>query len=267
MKKRGDITTGTVVTLILLVLAAIVLISVVNVFNSGMAGSVQDVVCAFSVRLSHKSQIIASSFSVFPVACYEKKIELVEGTKSEVMKQIADLMATCWWMYGEGKFEGVKGRILHAGSDPIYNCYVVDNLKIKDKEKITYDDFYGFLIGKNWDRGKGVDNYYNYFEKASEDNNICLDDSYTDDIIFESNGKPVYIKFYDDDDATEELFPTTIGVIAGVSGLVPGGPILGGILGKYLGGPIVNLFGGNVDMIILSHNPKVQKNNNCFPLI
>ena len=267
MKKRGDITTGTVVTLILLVLAAIVLFAVINVFNSGMAGSVQDVVCAFSVRLSTKSQIIASSFSVFPMACYEKKIELVEGTKDEVMKQIADLMATCWWMYGEGKFEGVKGRILHAGSDPIYNCYAVDNLKIKDKEKITYDDFYKFLIGKNWDRGKGVDSYYNYFEKASEKFNICLDDSYTDDVIFESNGKPVYVKFYDDDDDTGELFPTVIGGIVGFFVPVPGGPIAVGVLGTFLGGPIVNLFGGNVDMIILSHNSKVQKNNNCFPFV
>ena len=255
MKKRGDITTGTVVTLILLVLAAIVLFAVISVFNSGMAGSVQDVVCAFSVRLSHKSQIIASSFSVFPMACYEKKIELIEGTKDEVMGKIADLMATCWWMYGEGKFESVKGRPLKLGTDVIYNCYVVDNVKIKDKESITYDGFYEFLISKECDKGKGVSSYYDYFEGVSEGNKqICLDkrmvDSYpgfTKDAPLFTDGKPIYIKFYDDDDKTRDLVTT----------LVTTGTIPGFIINKLN-------FGTNVDKIIISDDKKIKTKECIF---
>ena len=68
--------------------------------------------------------------------------------KNDVMKSVADEMADCWWMFGEGKidyspYEATTLFQLHCGicSSVKFDKTIQDYFKTKNA-KITYEDFY-----------------------------------------------------------------------------------------------------------------------------
>jgi len=98
-----------------------------------------------------------------PVLCktIDKKIQ---GSKEEIMDQMAKKMARCWWMFGEGRYDEIlhssKVHILPAvmgiSNEPnkCFNCYnlLIDQDEIKDKDgnevkSITTEEFMQYL----WD--------------------------------------------------------------------------------------------------------------------
>jgi len=98
-----------------------------------------------------------------PVLCktIDKKIK---GSKEEIMEQMANKMARCWWMFGEGRYDEILHSsdvkilpaVLGMSNEPnkCFNCYniLIDQDEIKDKdgnkiESIKTEEFLHYL----WD--------------------------------------------------------------------------------------------------------------------
>jgi len=91
--------------------------------------------------------------------------------KNDTMKAIADEMADCWWMFGEGGVDYVtKGIVFDKAICSICSITEFDE-KIKDKfknDKISYPDFYDYLSKTKKD---GTQTYLKYMYNT---NNLSM---------------------------------------------------------------------------------------------
>ena len=169
-----------IVTLFILVGAIVVAVKVI----SGQGNSFRSNMC-YGINL-FKSK--AEFFSVFiPSACRATITDKpLTGTPSEVAEEIADQMAACWWMFGEGEIKAIENL---AARDNIYDCYIFETENDIDwKSLIWYLKHYDV----NFKPTNNIkDSLYNYFELADGKNSLCVDP----ELVKFSNDRPTYIKF------------------------------------------------------------------------
>jgi hypothetical protein len=125
-KSKKGMEASVLVIIIITLVAFFIIAGVIYRFMSKADEKEAEVLChdSIAMRASTALQIntgskaskenfhlIESTMKTAPVLCktIDKKIK---GSKDEVMKQIADKVARCWWMFGEGRYE----EILHGSS-------------------------------------------------------------------------------------------------------------------------------------------------------
>lgn len=124
----------------------------------GASSKEAEVLCHQSIIMRMKTSI--SGVKTTPFYCKTISKE-VSGTKEEVMKEMADSMARCWWMFGEGRYIKVfeTFNLLGLGSR-CFNCYAVkiDEIEGEDK-KIGYNEFRRFLMSEDYEDGRSYIDY------------------------------------------------------------------------------------------------------------
>lgn len=143
---------------IVLVIAAFMLIAgVVTRFMSNADDKQAENLCRDSIAVRAATSIsidgtfIHGEAKLSPVLCktIDKK---VSGDREEIKQQIANSMARCWWMFGEGKYEQIldNGAMAPAffNLDQSENdCFVCSTAPINEDsfEPITTQEFYRYL--------------------------------------------------------------------------------------------------------------------------
>jgi len=161
--KKADVTTGQLVIIIILIISFIVIVFFLVRLGLGRESDKQ---------ICHESVVLKSTTKGF-VGYLDCKtnylcisgggkceginptttVKVNPNNKEEIMKAIADEMADCWWMFGEGKldyqgwWEAVKETI-NPWSD--YHCAICANVKFDKKiqtefDEISYQEFYEYL--------------------------------------------------------------------------------------------------------------------------
>ncbi len=75
-----------------------------------------------------------------------EKIEVEE--RNEVMKALADEMASCWYMFGEGKVDYADEGAFEKVACSV--CTIVDfDSSLQEKQPISYQEFYDYLRNTN----------------------------------------------------------------------------------------------------------------------
>ena len=172
MKKRGELTTQQIVVLVVLIASFAVLLYFILNLNLGKETDAE--ICHNSVVTRGSSSLLSESF---PLKCQRQYVcftkdgscesmtnpELVKvKTEDDVYKNLADEMADCWWMFGEGK-------INYVGSDliPQNYCSICDQVSFDDSVQeifgsSTFDkkNFYEYL--ENTEKSDGT-SYLDYF--------------------------------------------------------------------------------------------------------
>ena len=138
--KQGELTTQQLVTIIILITSFIIILFLI--FRLNLGETTDKEICRNSVVLAEKSLIKAS------LDCKTNYLTIESEDKKEIMKTIADEMADCWYMFGEGKINyGVK-----SGSSIKYAICSIIEFDAKAQEKIpeiSYSDFYNYLSTQN----------------------------------------------------------------------------------------------------------------------
>ncbi len=138
---------GFLVALIITIASFMLIAGVVMRFMSSAEDKEAEILCHDSILMRAQSVInvdapgVDAEIKIIPPMCktIDKKIK---GNREELKRQIADKMARCWWMFGQGKYE----EILHGSDvDIIYdfgetknkcfNCYML----MIDQDKIEGD--------------------------------------------------------------------------------------------------------------------------------
>ena len=161
--KKGEITTQQIVFLIILVTSFVVILFFLFRLNLGEISNKE--ICHNSVVLKGKSIVSGNLDCRTNYLCISggedceginptQTVKVDAGNKPEVLKAIADEMADCWWMFGEGKVDYLS--IGDKGAWPKNTCAVCSIVKF-DKtiqesiDKITYKEFIndGLIKPKN----------------------------------------------------------------------------------------------------------------------
>ncbi len=134
----------------------------------------------------------ANVIQIWPSTC---RTQIVK--EQSEMKSLGKLMGTCWWMFGQGKWD-LGGKIdesttsLIVPLDLAYTCYV-----FTPKEDIKVNalkDYMKQYNVKGEKAKKTEDVMWNYLQVASKGDNVCFD---KEDKGVLKKGEVYYMKFVD----------------------------------------------------------------------
>lgn len=184
-QSKGELTTKQLVTIIILIVSFIIILFLI--FRLNLGGTTDKEICHNSVVLKGQSQVIAG-----PIDCRTSyvcisgggecsdltkvsKVSVNPNNKSQVMKAIADEMASCWWQFGEGK---INYGTPQGTSIKYALCSIIEfDSKIQEKTKeISYSEFYNYLktIQK-----EGSQSYLNYLYGVNDLNSLIIQSQFT----------------------------------------------------------------------------------------
>ncbi len=177
MNKRGlaaSFIVGIMITLIAFVLISGTLMR----FMSKGDDLEAEILCQSSIALRaqtalyYRGDLASADVKVVPPLCktIDKKIR---GNRDQIMRQVADSTARCWWMFNEGRYEeiinreGTSGLIDMLGFSKLegdcFNCYtlLIDQDEIEGGP-ITSDDITEFMTTQKY--YKVNQTYLNYIQ-------------------------------------------------------------------------------------------------------
>ncbi len=165
LMKKGDVSSGFLLTLILSIAAFFILLGIINMFASKLPDESAKLLCKNTVVARANTALSVKTtgdvyvkMKTLPLLCKSYDVK-ISGTKKEVMQQLADLMAICWWQFAEGKYAYVIEDFFSG--DTCFPCFTVIIKEIKgDTKIIEWTEFEDFLRTTNY-TVKGI-SYYEY---------------------------------------------------------------------------------------------------------
>ena len=168
--KRAELSTQQIVMIIILITSFAVILFFL--FRLGIGEKSEEQLCRNSVLQK------ASVFTDAPLQCYREYVcitkdgsceELIKPEKikvktlDEVYVALANEMADCWWMFGEGKVEYV-GKDLTKNNycsicSQIYFDDSLENLEGIENKKISKDELYDYLTKNEYSKDKTYSQY------------------------------------------------------------------------------------------------------------
>ncbi|MBU4069722.1 MAG: hypothetical protein KJ646_01960 [Nanoarchaeota archaeon] len=207
-KKKAELTTQQIVLLIILITSFAVILFLLFRLNLGETTSKE--VCHNSVILKGNSALAQEAVSL---NCHTKYLCITaDGSceqmtkpeiakvkdKEELYKVLADEMADCWWMFGEGKVDYVQSDMTKKLYCSICSQIAFDDSLKKDEErygienaKINQKDFYEYLADKKISK-----NEISYLEYLYGFNDLEEFEKYLNEIEKEFNNFDVNNQFY-----------------------------------------------------------------------
>ncbi|MBI2668531.1 hypothetical protein HYX14_01685 [Candidatus Woesearchaeota archaeon] len=170
MNKRGDVMAVIIATVATLTAFILITMTIVG-FQAKADEKAAENLCRNSIAF--RAQATVSGTALSPVLCktIDKKIS---GDRQEIKDQLAYLMARCWWMMGEGKYEEIlanpelirKALGVHRGENDCFLCYtaLIDEKEI-DGGLIPTNEMWNYLAEKDHRQIKGkkyIDYIQNY---------------------------------------------------------------------------------------------------------
>ena len=175
--KKGEITTQQIVILIILVTSFVVILFFF--FRLNLGEETDQELCRNSVVLKGSSFLTEGTTSLNCYRSYEcltedgtcegltspDKIEKIKNL-DDIYQELAENMANCWWMFGEGKIDYIetgltKGNYCSICSqilfdDSLKEINVGSEIEIKNIKEgiISKDKLYDYLAGKEISEGK-----------------------------------------------------------------------------------------------------------------
>ncbi len=239
---------GMIITLVAFVIIAVIITSFTNEANAKEA----ELLCQSSIAFRASSMIsvngsLASANIKSPMLCKVSDYKL-EGEKEALMRQIADKMARCWWMFGEGRYEEILSpsdfTTLSFGTAELKNqCFVCFSLIIDEDEiigslkypqdgKITSYEMREFL--RNEKHSKINATYLKYFQGFSGNGGPGVVGIIEPEIL---PGHAYGVSFLAKNSNEEEVSwgSTIIEGVAGV-GIAAAGIMTGGVIAIGVGG-------------------------------
>lgn len=169
--KRGELTTQQIIMLIILIVSFIVILFFIFRLQLGKESDAE--LCHNSVVLRGSSEVPADSV---PLKCSRSYVCITSGggcekltnpekkkveTKDEIYQVLADEMANCWWMFGEGEYDYIGDTVVKQNYCSICSQILFDDsLEEKFGNLISKDEFYEYLEANEIEEGK---TYLEYF--------------------------------------------------------------------------------------------------------
>ncbi|MFA6461507.1 MAG: hypothetical protein WCV90_04510 [Candidatus Woesearchaeota archaeon] len=176
---------GFLVALIIIIVSGLMIGVAVMKFSSNMDDKEAEILCrdtiAFraqtAINLNDNSDDSAISAQIKAVPALCKTVDkMIKGDKEQIMEQMAQKIARCWWMFGEGRYDNILGKssfklmptVLGTTRQPnqCFNCY---NLMI-DQDSIpggviSNSEFMDYLTTHSPPNMNGSVTYVQYIQQ------------------------------------------------------------------------------------------------------
>ncbi len=203
--KKGELTTQQIVLLIILIMSFVVILYFLIGLNIGETSEKE--ICHNSVVMKGNPILSKGDLSLNckrTYVCLTKdgsceqmtnpNIRKVEG-KSEVYRVLADEMADCWWMFGEGKVDYVGNKAREANYCSICSQLAFDDsmqeIEELDSGEISQDEFYEYLA--NTPMSEERETYSEYFFGTNDISKIKQEVQYADTFGKINLDKPYFV--------------------------------------------------------------------------
>ncbi|MBS3169308.1 hypothetical protein J4210_02385 [Candidatus Woesearchaeota archaeon] len=183
MSKKA-IAAGVIVVLVVTLVSFFLLAGTIVKFNKESEENQKVTLCKDSVQFRAATTLSVADveeIKLFPPLCQtiDKK---VSGDQAKVQKAIADSMATCWQMFGEGRFKkNIFDTISSFGGDAsCFICYTIlvdPSTKFKENDLVKPADFQTYLLNTPYrsytppDSPKGtpkqIESYHQYIQSGN----------------------------------------------------------------------------------------------------
>jgi len=161
---------------LVLMLTAIISFGIVlfamNQFFTRADQEVNEQACRASILTRVKSLMriklgpISHEVDPFPIICKTQQ-KVLEGDKDQVMMQISDLSARCWWMFLNGEYRNIFNKNYFFSENMCFICYtfsIDEKMSIKGDELMDYmDEHYYITHGGEEGEEEGV-TYLDYIQ-------------------------------------------------------------------------------------------------------
>ncbi len=155
--KKGEISTRYLIMIIILIASFAIILFFIFRLNLQETGDKE--ICHNSVVLKSKGKGLVGDLDCktnYVCISGGKDCEGINPTttikvdpknKEEIMKAIAEEMADCWWMFGEGELDylGLGEEGLSKTTCAMCSIIKFDEKILKEDYKITYTEFYEYL--------------------------------------------------------------------------------------------------------------------------
>lgn len=190
-KKKAELTTQQIVIMIVLIASFAIILIFFFTLDLGKTTDAQ--ICHNSVVMASKNKLGGEVNCNIQYTCialknddcsnfnYNKKIEIeldeqsITTTRTELSKAIANEMATCWWMFGQGKID-------YAQDLKGIHCAICNELmfgdKLQKKMNLKYSDFIKDISRQKKDESQ---TFLRYLYETSSINNIREQNKYIQD--------------------------------------------------------------------------------------
>ena len=187
INKKG-MSTELLVFLILGIVAFALIVGFIMKTNQGAEGKVAEIACYDSVSKRVALATRGGEETWYPLLCSTQDKE-IEGDAKEITLQLANLMARCWWMLHEGRYEDFVSENVEGRSflDPVkvFNlernsqCFICYSALIQDEEiegdtngQISPQEMIDFLLSEDYPQ-LGI-KYVDYFQSYGGPGRIAI---------------------------------------------------------------------------------------------
>ncbi|RLG10456.1 hypothetical protein DRN69_08995 [Candidatus Pacearchaeota archaeon] len=181
-RKNAELTTQQLVMIIILIISFVVILFLIFRLNLGETSNKE--ICHNSVILKSKGKGLVGDLDCktnYVCISGGGKCEGINPTetikvnfenKEEIMKAIADEMADCWWMFGEGElgYIGVFEGGLVRRKTVCAICSIIkfdEKIQEAQKQGISYKEFIDFLANETRNKNER-DTYLHYLYEIYE---------------------------------------------------------------------------------------------------
>jgi len=175
-KNRKAVARSFLILMLIAILSLTIIIYAVNQFFTRADQVVDEQACRASILTRVKSNLgiyvlgkRVGELSPFPIVC-KTQHKVLEGDKEQVMIQISDLSARCWWMFLNGEYGNIFDKLQLTSDQKCFICYTFSiadkDININEEELREYmDDHY--YITKAGEKGEpeGVVTYLDYIQR------------------------------------------------------------------------------------------------------
>ncbi len=178
--KKAELSTQQIVLIIILITSFAVILFFL--FRLGIGEKSEEQLCHNSVLQK------ASVFSDAPLQCYRNYVCITKDGSCEglikpekikvknldgIYGALADEMADCWWMFGDGKVDYIGDELSHnhycSICSQIYFDDSLENIEGIENKKLSKDKLYEYLAKKEYSKDK---TYSQYIFKSNDFENL-----------------------------------------------------------------------------------------------
>jgi len=172
-QSRKAVARSFLILMLTAILSLTIIIYAITQFFERADQEVDEQACRASILTRVKSLMrvklgpISHEVNPFPIVC-KTQHKVIEGDKEQVMIQISDLSARCWWMFLNGEYANVFNKNSFFSENMCFICYtfaIADkDIKISEAELMDYmDEHYYITHGGEEGEEEGV-TYLDYIQ-------------------------------------------------------------------------------------------------------
>jgi len=203
-QSRKAVARSFLILMLIAILSFAIIIYAINQFFTRADQEADEQACRASILTRVKSSLRALKvveLNPFPIVC-KTQDKTLKGDRGQVMMQISELSARCWWMFLNGEYGNIFDKLQLTSDKKCFICYTFNiaekNIEISGKELMDYMGEHYYITQVNEEGEEEGVTYLDYIQSWKGSGVIMT----SKDIEFVGEKEEVYSIYFISPDLT-----------------------------------------------------------------